>query len=45
MVTAKSLICDDDLAEEYVRLGMEWANERSCDIQRHDKGISGRKRN
>lgn len=32
MVTAKSLICDDDLAEEYVRLGLEWAGELSLEI-------------
>lgn len=32
MVTGKSLICDDDLADEYIRLGLKWAKERSLEI-------------
>ena len=32
MVTGKSLICDDDLADEYVRLGLEWAKENAFEI-------------
>ncbi len=33
MVTGKSLICDDDLAEEYIRSGLEWAKEQSFEIR------------
>lgn len=32
MVTGNSLICDDDLAEEYIRLGLQWAREQLLDI-------------
>lgn len=33
MVTGKSLLCDDDIAEEYLRLFGEWAKENSLDIK------------
>ncbi|MCX7773946.1 MAG: DEAD/DEAH box helicase family protein, partial [Clostridia bacterium] len=33
MVTGKSLLCDDDIAEEYLRLFNEWAREQSLDIR------------
>lgn len=32
MVTGKNLICDDDLAEKYVRLGLEWAKSQGYSI-------------
>ncbi len=32
MVTGSSLVCDDDLAEEYVRLGRKWAADMSFEI-------------
>ncbi len=39
MVTGKSLICDDDLADEYVRLGLEWAKERLLEINLTVKAV------
>ncbi len=39
MVTGKSLICDDDLAEQYVRLGLEWASENSFEISLSFKAV------
>jgi len=33
MVTAKNLLCDDDIAEKYVEIGNKWAKENSLDIK------------
>lgn len=33
MITAKSLICDDDLAERFIELGMQWIKENMLQIQ------------
>lgn len=33
MVTAKNLLCDDDISKEYVELGTKWAEENSLDIK------------
>ncbi|TYQ13070.1 UNVERIFIED_CONTAM: DNA or RNA helicases of superfamily II [Acetivibrio alkalicellulosi] len=32
MVTGKSLICDDDFADEYIELGLKWAQKQNYEI-------------
>ncbi|WP_265445848.1 DEAD/DEAH box helicase family protein [Acetivibrio straminisolvens] len=33
MVTAKNLLCDDDISNQYVEIGTKWAKDNSLDIK------------